>query len=66
MIVTQFTEELQNVQTIFEANQHNPPQHSNMPLIVSKVIWVTALIDRIQVSYISRTGLQCMNLWLFL
>ncbi|XP_052060514.1 uncharacterized protein LOC127700861 isoform X4 [Mytilus californianus] len=47
-IVTVFTEELQTVQNMFEANQHNPPRHLNMPPIVSKVLWVTALIDRIK------------------
>jgi hypothetical protein len=50
-LVNVFTDELQTVQNMFESNQHNPPQHMNMPPIVSKVIWVTALIDRIKVSH---------------
>lgn len=53
-----FTDELQTVQNMFESNQHDPPQHMNMPPIVSKVIWVTALIDRIKVSLLHKDTLH--------
>ena len=49
LLVKAFTAELHQVKVMFEENQRNPPCHNNMPTVVSKVMWVAALIQRIKV-----------------
>ncbi|KAL5020323.1 hypothetical protein ScPMuIL_003215 [Solemya velum] len=47
-LVRAFTEELIQVRSMFDDGQHNPPCHINMPPVVSKLMWVQALQERIR------------------
>lgn len=49
MLVQGFTSELTHVRTMFNYLAKSPPLHKNMPSVVSKVQWVHALRQRIQV-----------------
>ena len=49
MLVQGFTSELSHVKTMFQYLAKSPPLHKNMPAVVSKIQWVHALRQRIQV-----------------
>ena len=49
-LVTSFTSELIMVRNMFHENVKRPPLHANMPPVVSKLMWVWALKQRINVS----------------
>ena len=49
-LVTLFTKELATVRSMFHENAKSPPPHVNMPPVVSKLLWVNALKQRINVS----------------
>lgn len=52
MLVQGFTSELSHVKTMFQYLAKSPPLHKNMPTVVSKIQWVHALRQRIQVGYV--------------
>ena len=51
MLVQGFTSELSHVKTMFQYLAKSPPLHKNMPAVVSKIQWVHALRQRIQVIF---------------
>ncbi|XP_071095883.1 uncharacterized protein [Haliotis cracherodii] len=50
-LVRAFTAELQQVRTMFNENAISPPSHYNMPPVVSRLMWVVALRERIRVPW---------------
>ena len=48
-LVMAFNEEIIQVHKMFDAHLKRPPQHKNMPHIISKLFWVRAIKERIQV-----------------
>ncbi|GFS27875.1 dynein beta chain, flagellar outer arm [Elysia marginata] len=48
-LVYNFSEELQQCRSIFKERYYAPPPHHNMPPIVSKLMWVHALKERIRI-----------------
>ena len=50
ILVKSFTEELIQVRGMFLENQKKPPNHKNMPPIVSKLLWMHGLKRRIEVN----------------
>jgi len=49
ILVTSFTKEVIQVRSLFQSGQKKPPLHKNMPPVVSNLMWVYALKQRIQV-----------------
>ncbi|KAI0240669.1 Dynein beta chain, flagellar outer arm [Lamellibrachia satsuma] len=49
ILVTSFTKEVIQVRSLFQSGQMKPPLHKNMPPVVSNLMWVYALKQRIQV-----------------
>lgn len=49
VLLRRFTDELLQVKTMFHFLVKNPPSHKNTPAVVSKMKWVYALRQRIQV-----------------
>ncbi|KAK7479591.1 hypothetical protein BaRGS_00029140 [Batillaria attramentaria] len=47
-LVEAFTAELQQVREMFTSNSISPPPHKNMPPVVSKLMWVYGLKQRIK------------------
>ena len=48
-LVEAFTDELRQVRSMFSTYSISPPLHSNMPPVVSKLMWVYGLRQRIKV-----------------
>ena len=48
-LVESFTRELVDVRAMFRSQQKTCPSHVNMPPVVSKLMWLHALKQRIQV-----------------
>ena len=49
-LVQAFNQELNDVRQMYAEGHLEPPPHANMPPIVSKLMWVRALKERIRVS----------------
>ncbi|XP_053409232.1 uncharacterized protein LOC123561373 isoform X4 [Mercenaria mercenaria] len=47
-LVLAFNQELNDVRKMYAEGHLDPPQHSNMPPVVSKLMWVSALKERIK------------------
>ena len=52
LLVVCFTEEVENVYKMFTAEQETPPPHKNMPTIVSRLLWVYGMKQRIKVTIV--------------
>jgi hypothetical protein len=48
-LVLAFNQELNDVRKMYAEGHLDPPQHSNMPPVVSKLMWICALKERIKV-----------------
>ena len=51
-LISSFTQELIAVRSMFLAKRNSPPNHVNLPPVVSRLTWVGALKKRIQVCYV--------------
>lgn len=51
-LVLAFNQELNDVRQLYAEGHLEPPPHANMPPIVSKLMWVRALKERISVRMI--------------
>ena len=50
ILVDNFINELMQVKTMFQFLAKSPPSHKNQPAVVSKIQWIHALRQRIQVN----------------
>ncbi len=58
-----FAEEIDAVKKIFGEQRDNPPLHKNMPEVVSRMMWVHALQERIRVRMLFLIVSQLLILW---
>ena len=50
-LVLAFNKEITDVRQMYAEGHLDPPEHRNMPPVVSKLMWVHALKERIKVRF---------------